>query len=156
MDDGVECSTSPHANRQGIPVCCRGNVCDVTEPDQFLSTDSAWISAIGRERLAQFFQQAGATSYIITGLTDVRASDEYNMKRSYNSAFSVARIAQSAGARIADVHGYGERMPAVSNKTAHASKRIAALKAFAFIKGTENDLCKNYYGLDVGCLFGRV
>jgi len=87
--------------------------------------------------LAQFFQQAGATSYINLGHTEVRASDEYNMKLSYNSGSSVARIAQSAGARIADVRGYGERMPAASNKTAHACKRIAALKSSAFVKRTK-------------------
>lgn len=86
----------------------------------------------------------------------MRASDENNMKLSYNSASSVARIAQSAGARIADVRGYGERMPAASNKTAHACKRIAVLKSSAFIKGTKNDLCKSYYGLFVGCFLGRV
>lgn len=82
MDDGVECSMSPNTNRQGIPGCCSGNVCDVIQPNKFFATHSAWISAIGRERLAQFLRQAGATSYIITGHSDVRASDEYNMKLS--------------------------------------------------------------------------
>ena len=91
--------------------------------DQFFATNSAKISGAGRERLAQFFQQTGATSYIITGHTDARASDEYNMKLSYNRASSVARIAQSSGARIADVRGYGERMPAASNKTAHGMQQ---------------------------------
>ena len=123
MDDGVEGYMSPHTNRQGIPACRRGNVCGVMESDQFFATDSARISAAGRERLAQFFQQTGATSYIITGHTDARASDEYNMKLSYNRASSVARIAQSSGARIADVRGYGERMPAASNKTAHGMQK---------------------------------
>mgnify|MGYP003639724374 CR=1 FL=1 len=40
------------------------------------------------------------------------------MKLSYNRANAVAKIAQSTGARIADVRGYGERMPAASNATA--------------------------------------
>jgi flagellar motor protein MotB len=67
----------------------------------------------------QFFQQAAATSYIITGHTYARAYDEYNMKLSYNRASSVARVAQTSSARIADVRGYGDRMPAASSNTAH-------------------------------------
>jgi outer membrane protein OmpA-like peptidoglycan-associated protein len=118
MDDGLEGFMSPHTNRQGIPVCRRGNVCGVMNSDQFFATNSSKIHAQGRERLASFFQSADATSYIITGHTDARASDEYNMKLSYNRAASVARIAKSSGARVADVRGYGERLPAASNKTA--------------------------------------
>ena len=57
-------------------------------------------------------------SYIISGHTDSRASDAYNMKLSLNRANAVASIAQQSGARIADVRGYGERMPAASNGTA--------------------------------------
>jgi outer membrane protein OmpA-like peptidoglycan-associated protein len=119
FDDGYEGYMSPHTNRQGIPVCRRGNVCGVMNSDQFFSTDSSKIHAQGRARLTSFFKEANATSYIITGHTDARASDEYNMKLSYNRASSVARIAQASGARIADVRGYGERLPAASNKTAH-------------------------------------
>ena len=55
MDDGVEGYMSLHTNRQGIPVCCRGDVCGVMEFDPFFATYSARISAAGRERLAQFF-----------------------------------------------------------------------------------------------------
>jgi len=40
------------------------------------------------------------------------------MKLSYRRANSVARVAQSVGARIADVRGYGERMPKATNNTA--------------------------------------
>ena len=119
MDDGVEGYMSPHTNRQGIPVCRRGNVCGVMNSDQFFSTNSSKIHGRGRARLSSFFEQADATSYIITGHTDARASDEYNLKLSYNRASSVARIAQASGASIADVRGYGERLPAASNKTAH-------------------------------------
>jgi hypothetical protein len=71
---------------------------------------SVWISC---------FQQTAAASYNITGHTDARAFDEYTMKLSYKRASSFARITQSSGVRIADVRGYGERMPAASNKTAH-------------------------------------
>lgn len=118
MDDGAEGYMTPHVTRQGIPVCRRGNVCGVMETDQFFATDSYRISAGGKQRLAQFFQGTGATSYIITGHTDSRASDAYNMRLSLNRANAVASVAQSTGARIADVRGYGERMPAASNGSA--------------------------------------
>jgi outer membrane protein OmpA-like peptidoglycan-associated protein len=66
----------------------------------------------------EFFQSTGATSYIITGHTDSRASDQYNMDLSLRRANSVAKVAQASGARIADVRGYGERMPKASNGSA--------------------------------------
>ncbi len=118
MDDGVEGYMTPHVSRQGIPVCRRGNLCGVMNSDQLFRTDSAHISAAGKKRLADFFRGAGAVSYIITGHTDSRASDEYNMRLSYRRANSVASVARSVGARISDVRGYGERMPKASNKTA--------------------------------------
>ncbi len=118
MDDGWEGYMSPHTDRQGIPVCRRGNVCGVMNSDQLFRTDSANISARGRQHLVNFFRQTGAVSYIITGHTDSRASDEYNMNLSLRRANSVARLAQQSGVRIADVRGYGERMPKASNNTA--------------------------------------
>ncbi len=123
FDDGYEGYMSPHTNRQGIPVCRRGNVCGVMESDQFFKTDSYRISGAGRERLAAFFQETAATSYIITGHTDARASDQYNMRLSFNRATAVAQVAQEAGARIADVRGYGERSPVATNKTAHGQAK---------------------------------
>ena len=118
MDDGAEGYMTPHTTRQGIPVCRRGDVCGVMEADQFFATDKYSISPQGRARLANFFQSTGAVSYIITGHTDSRASDAYNMRLSYNRANAVARIANQVGAKIADVRGYGERMPAVPNNSA--------------------------------------
>ena len=118
MDDGVEGFMTPHVNRKGIPVCRRGNLCGVMNSDQFFATDSARIHASGKQRLSEFFANASATSYIITGHTDSRASDAYNMKLSLRRANSVAAVAKSAGARIADVRGYGERLPAAPNNTA--------------------------------------
>ncbi|MFG6565601.1 OmpA family protein [Sulfitobacter sp. 1A13421] len=118
MDDGAEGYMTPHVTRQGIPVCRRGDVCGVMEADQFFATDKYSISPQGRARLANFFQSTGAVSYIITGHTDSRASDAYNMRLSYNRANAVARIANQVGAKIADVRGYGERMPAVPNNSA--------------------------------------
>ena len=118
MDDGAEGYMTPHVTREGIPVCRRGDVCGVMSTDQYFATDSYRISATGRQRLAEFFQQTNAVSYIITGHTDSRASDEYNMRLSLNRANSVAKVAKASGARIADVRGYGERQPAASNGTA--------------------------------------
>jgi outer membrane protein OmpA-like peptidoglycan-associated protein len=118
MDDGVEGYMTPHVNRQGIPVCRRGNVCGVMNTDQFFATDRYHISAGGQQRLREFFSNASATAFIITGHTDSRASDEYNMRLSYNRANSVAKVARSVGARISDVRGYGERLPAASNASA--------------------------------------
>ena len=95
--------------------------------DQLFATDSANISPTGRARLQQFFRDANAVSYIITGHTDSRASDAYNMNLSLRRANSVARVAVQTGARIADVRGYGERMPKASNATAagmQANRRV--------------------------------
>lgn len=123
MDDGVEGYMSLKVNRQGIPTCHDQQACAVMNSDQLFATDRYAISAAGRERLASFFAQAGATAYIIIGHTDSRASDEYNMRLSYNRANAVAAIAQQTGARIADVRGYGERMPKASNGTAAGMKQ---------------------------------
>ena len=118
MDDGWEGYMTPHVNRQGIPVCRRGDVCGVMNTDQLFATDSSHINAAGREHLADFFHSADAISYIITGHTDSRASDNYNIGLSLRRANAVAKIAAQSGARIADVRGYGERLPKASNSTA--------------------------------------
>ena len=118
MDDGAEGYMSPHTNRQGIPVCHPVNVCGVMNSDQLFATDSYRISAGGKATLRSFFQQSQARAYIIAGHTDSRASDEYNMRLSYNRANSVARVAAGVGANVIDVRGYGERMPKVPNTSA--------------------------------------
>lgn len=115
MDDGWEGYMTPNVNRQGIPVCRRPQTCAVMNSDQLFQTDSHRVSSRGKARLQQFFQSAGATSYIIAGHTDSRASDAYNMRLSLNRANAVAQVAASTGARIADVRGFGERMPIASN-----------------------------------------
>lgn len=117
MDDGAEGYMTPHTNRQGIPVCRRGNVCGVMNSDQFFATNSHRISSSGSQELANFFRSASASAYVIAGHTDSRASDAYNMRLSYNRAATVANVARSVGARVADVRGYGERMPRASNDT---------------------------------------
>jgi outer membrane protein OmpA-like peptidoglycan-associated protein len=88
------------------------------QSDQFFKTDSYRIHSAGKQRLTEFFQNSTATSFIIVGHTDSRASDAYNMRLSLNRANAVASVAQSAGARIADVRGLGERVPAAANNTA--------------------------------------
>lgn len=118
MDDGVEGYMSPHVNRQGIPVCRKGNLCGVMYSDQYFATDSSRISSSGKARLRDFFSQSTATAFIIAGHTDSRASDQYNMGLSLRRANSVARVAQGTGARVVDVRGYGERMPAAPNNSA--------------------------------------
>ena len=123
MDDGAEGFMTPHTNRQGIPVCRRGNVCGMMQSDQFFATDSARIGPHGQARLAQFFKETGAVSYIITGHTDSRASDAYNMRLSFRRATSVAKVAAANGANIADVRGYGERLPVASNASAHGQAK---------------------------------
>jgi outer membrane protein OmpA-like peptidoglycan-associated protein len=118
MDDGAEGYMTPHVTRQGIPVCRRGNLCGVMDTDQFFATDRYSINAAGKQRLREFFSTANAQGYIITGHTDSRASDAYNMRLSENRANSVARIGKSTGAKVVEVRGYGERQPRASNDTA--------------------------------------
>ncbi|MEL7164605.1 MAG: OmpA family protein [Pseudomonadota bacterium] len=118
MDDGAEGYMTPHVNRKGIPICRRGNLCGVMNSDQFFATDSFRIHSGGQQRLAEFFANSSAQSFIITGHTDSRASDAYNLRLSWNRASAVARIAQANGARIADIRGYGERLPVASNNSA--------------------------------------
>ncbi len=118
MDDGAEGYMSPHLRRDGTPVCRRGNLCGTMPADQFFATDKYYINAAGQQRLREFFANAGARGYIITGHTDSRASDAYNMRLSRNRATSVARVARSVGANVVDVRGYGERDPRVPNTSA--------------------------------------
>jgi outer membrane protein OmpA-like peptidoglycan-associated protein len=118
MDDGAEGYMTPHVTRQGIPVCRRGNLCGVMDTDQFFATDKYSINSAGKQRLSEFFRSANAGGYIITGHTDSRASDAYNMRLSENRANSVARVGRSTGARIVEIRGYGERQPRATNSTA--------------------------------------
>ncbi|WP_246107285.1 OmpA family protein [Puniceibacterium confluentis] len=117
MDDGVEGYMDNHLTRQGIPVCRRQNVCGVMNTDQFFATDKYAIAPAGRQRLADFFRSSSAVAFVVVGHTDSRASDDYNMRLSYNRANSVAAVGKSVGANIVDVRGYGERMPVATNGT---------------------------------------
>lgn len=117
MDDGAEGYMDARKTRDGRPVCHR-NVCGVIPTDTLFSTDSANLTASGRETLSNFFRSAQARSFIITGHTDSRASDEYNMRLSERRAEAVAGVAKSIGAPVLAVNWYGERMPRATNATA--------------------------------------
>ncbi|MEM7438607.1 MAG: OmpA family protein [Pseudomonadota bacterium] len=122
MDDGVEGYMTPHVTRQGIPVCKRGNPCMVMNSDQLFRTDSARISNSGKARLRSFFKSAKATSFIVEGHTDSRASDAYNLRLSERRANSVARVAAASGKRV-QARWYGERVPVATNRTAHGRQK---------------------------------
>ena len=123
MVDGWEGYMTPNVTRDGIPVCRRVEACLVESSDQLFAVDKHQINAANRKRLADFFRSAGATSYAIYGHTDSDASDEYNMGLSMRRANAVAEIAQSVGARVAAVRGYGERQPIATNRTAYGKSR---------------------------------
>lgn len=57
---------------------------------------------------------------MIYGHTDARASDEYNMSLSSRRANAVADAARSAGVRVVDVKGFGERQPRAQGHSAAA------------------------------------
>ncbi|MGC8202081.1 OmpA family protein [Aliiroseovarius sp. PTFE2010] len=121
MDDGFEGYMTPHLKRNGLPVCGRtapSLSCGTLGSDALFATDSYTVSAEGRDRVLQFFNDNPAKAYIIQGHTDARGSDAYNMTLSKNRANAVAAIAQSAGKTIQKVEGYGERKPRASNNTA--------------------------------------
>lgn len=117
MDDGVEGYMDIRKTRDGRPVCHR-NVCGVLPTDTLFATDGAKVTASGRSYLENFFRTAQARSFIVTGHTDSRASDEYNMNLSKRRAEGVASVAQSVGASVLAVNWYGERMPRATNATA--------------------------------------
>lgn len=118
MDDGEEGFMTPHLDRNGNPVCHRGEICGVMPTDQFFATDRHQIHPHARQNLVNFFQQANARAFLVHGHTDARASDEYNMGLSQRRANAVAGVAQSIGANVIDIRGFGERMPRATNSTA--------------------------------------
>lgn len=120
MDDGFEGYMSPHRKRDGSPVCHRSEICGVVPTDQLFATDRSHINAAGRQTLTNFFQSAQAFGFLIYGHTDARASDEYNMGLSQRRANAVANVAKSAGVRVVDVRGFGERRPRAQGHSAHA------------------------------------
>ena len=117
-DGGLEGYMVPRRDpKTGKPVCLKKNTCLVENTDTWFATDSAKLTAHGRDRLRQFFSQAGAFGYAIYGHTDSRASDEYNMSLSQRRAKAVGDVARSVGASVERQLGFGERQPIASNGT---------------------------------------
>ena len=115
-DGGLEGYMVPRRDpKTGRAVCLKQNTCLVEQTDTMFATDSAKLTGTGRARLEQFFRSAGAFGYAIYGHTDSRASDEYNMRLSERRAHAVASVAQSVGASVERVEGFGERRPRASN-----------------------------------------
>ncbi|MGO4851379.1 OmpA family protein [Phaeovulum sp. W22_SRMD_FR3] len=117
MDDGAEGYMDNRMTREGRPVCHR-DVCGIFPTDQLFATDRSAIDPNARKRLEEFFLNAKARTFVITGHTDSRASDEYNMKLSQRRANAVAQVAQSVNRPVLAVNWYGERQPRATNSTA--------------------------------------
>lgn len=123
-DGGVEGYMVPRRDpATGKPVCLKKELCMVQNTDTLFATDSAQLTGQGRSYLEQFFRGAGAFGYAIYGHTDSRASDEYNMRLSERRARAVAEVAQSVGAPVERVLGFGERQPRASNGTAEGMQQ---------------------------------
>lgn len=131
-DDGAEGYASNRLTRKGTPICHDVSPCGMVNTDQFFATDSYRIHANGRARLQQFFRSSTAFAYTIVGHTDSRASHEYNQRLSYNRAIAVAKVAESVGARIADVRGMGETAPVASNRSADGMARNRRVEILCF------------------------
>jgi outer membrane protein OmpA-like peptidoglycan-associated protein len=116
MDDGAEGYMDIRLTRDGRPVCHR-DVCGVLPTDTLFATDKYVVTPAGRVTLETFFKTAQARSFIITGHTDSRGSDEYNMRLSERRANAVATAARSVGASVLAVNWYGERWPRATNAT---------------------------------------
>lgn len=118
-DGGTEGYMVPRRNpKTGKPVCLKQVSCLTESVDTYFATASATLTASGRAKLEQFFRETPAFSYTIAGHTDSRGSDAYNQGLSEARAAAVASVAQSVGAVVDSVTGYGESQPAASNATA--------------------------------------
>lgn len=130
IDDGAEGFMTPHVRRDGTPVCRGAGVCGVLPTDLLFETESTRVSASGRDRIAAVFQRGNARSFIVTGHTDARGSDEFNMRLGQERANAVARIGRTLGAPVSDVVSFGERRPRASNGTVagrQANRRVEIL-----------------------------
>lgn len=118
MDDGAEGYGDNRLRRDGTPVCRSGPPCAIFGTDQLFATDQWKLSRNSRARLADFFRQANAKAFVISGHTDSVASDAYNLALSERRARAVAEVAASVGGKIREIRWYGERNPVASNDTA--------------------------------------
>ena len=130
-DGGTEGYMVPRRDpKTGKPVCMKQVSCLTESADAFFATASATLTATGRARLEEYFRQTAAYSFSIAGHTDSRGSDAYNQGLSEARAAAVAAVAQSVGAVVESVTGYGESQPAASNATAEGmakNRRVEVL-----------------------------
>lgn len=101
----------------GRPVCMQINSCFTGDTDTMFQTNSANLTASGRQRLQQVFSQGGVSGFAVYGHTDSRASHSYNQTLSEHRARSVADVGRSVGAVIEREIGFGETRPVASNAT---------------------------------------
>lgn len=118
-DGGLEGYMTPRRDpKTGRHMCLKRNTCAVPNTDVLFATDSARLTATGRQWLQKFFKSAGAFAYAVYGHTDSRASDGYNMRLSQRRAEAVASVARASGAVVDRVQGFGERRPIAPNNSA--------------------------------------
>lgn len=118
-DGGLEGYMTPRRDpKTGQHMCLERNTCATPNTDVLFATDSAKLTASGRDWLQKFFASAGAFAYAVYGHTDSRASDEYNMSLSQRRANAVAQVARASGAMVDRVAGFGERRPIAPNDSA--------------------------------------
>ena len=118
-DGGLEGYMVERVNpKTGRPVCLKVNTCLIENTDILFATDSATLTAEGRQRLNRFFQSADAFGFAVYGHTDSRASASYNQRLSERRAAAVAAVGRANGAMIERQIGFGESRPVASNNTA--------------------------------------
>ncbi len=118
-DGGTEGYMVPRRDaKTGKPVCLKQTSCLTESTDAMFATASASLTGTGRSRLEKFFRQAGSFSYMISGHTDSRGADTYNLDLSQRRAKTVADVARSVGAVVDSEAGLGESQPVASNATA--------------------------------------
>ena len=123
-DGGLEGYMVPRRDpKTGRAVCLKQNTCAIESTDTLFATDGHVLTANGRRKLEQLFRTQGIFGYAITGHTDSRASDAYNMRLSERRAKSVAAVAQSVGASVEKVEWFGERQPRATNSTAEGMRQ---------------------------------
>ncbi len=125
MDDGWEGFMSLKVDRNGKPTCRQSSIC-ATIKGKVFEKGGIWMSHAGKQQVMDFFNADGSAAYKIIGHTDISGNDSRNVKLSTGRAQMVASIAQSTGARIVGVDGYGGRQPVVHGHS-HKNDRIEVL-----------------------------